>query len=443
MKTLYPAQATALDRFAAVQRAGDRATLDSSMVGTGKTVVACHLALALGKQVAVVCPKAVIPSWERELKASGIEPLFVLNYEKIRTGRTKWLTKAFKKVFRWQLPADALLIFDEVHKCKGPFTQNAQLLVSAVQAGLHVHMLSATACQDPTEMRAIGYALGLHSLNNAVHPLRSWQSWLYTVGCSKDIWGSWYLKDRTVLNGLNKTIYGPAGCGYRLSVKDFPDSFKQNLVSVLPVAGTKKISAAYKGFSETDLVDWIVDDIVPQDDDEEIFIVKLLRARQAAELEKVDPIVALAEDYLEQGMSVAIFMNFRESANAIASKLHCGVIQGGQSADQRQDLIDNFQDGRTNALVVNIEAGGTGLSLHHCKPGAAQRVSLISPTFNAKSHIQVLGRTHRNGALTDSIQYVVVGADTVEEAVVQALDRKCQLMATLHGIEYQKLNQDD
>lgn len=445
MKTLFPAQQQALARFAAVQGSG-RNTLDASMVGTGKTVVAAHLAKTLGCPVAVVCPKAVIPSWKRELAETGLEPVFVLNYEKIRNGKTPYLTKAFKKVLRWVLPPDTLLIFDEVHKCKGMYTLNAQLLISAVQAKLKVHLLSATACQDPTEMRALGYALGLHSLNNSNGTLRSFNGWLWANGCKQDLWNSWYLADKTVLDDLHQKIYGPAGAGYRLSVRDFPDSFRQNHIHMLPVAGTAKLKKAYSSFNSDDLVRYIEDEVTPDrfdETDDEPFIVKLLRARQEAELEKVPDLVALAEDFLEQNLSVAIFVNFRETARLLAEGLQCGVIEGGQRSDYRQQLIDDFQAGRVHTLVVNIEAGGTGLSLHHTAAAARQRVSLISPTFNAKSHLQVLGRTHRNGALTDSLQYIVVGAGTVEESVVAAVDKKCQLMAQLHGLEYEKLSEDE
>lgn len=81
MKTLYAPQQRAADFFInqLVKRIN---TLDGSSTGCGKTVVACYVAKMLGFPVAVICPKAVITSWERELKEFGIEPVFVLNYEK-------------------------------------------------------------------------------------------------------------------------------------------------------------------------------------------------------------------------------------------------------------------------------------------------------------------------------------------------------------------------
>jgi hypothetical protein len=88
MKTLFPKQKQSVDflKSALLQYKG---ALDSSHTGVGKTVIACHLAKEMGLPVAVVCPKIVIPHWERELADVGIEPLFVLNYEKLKRGNDK------------------------------------------------------------------------------------------------------------------------------------------------------------------------------------------------------------------------------------------------------------------------------------------------------------------------------------------------------------------
>jgi SNF2 family DNA or RNA helicase len=434
MKTLYPAQQTALEFFVQAQNKG-QGTLDSSVVGTGKTVVSAHLIQSLGQPFAVVCPKAVITSWKRELALHGVEPLFVLNYEQIRNGKTEFLKKAGKKIMRWCLPPNTLLIFDEVQKCKSPFTQNAQLLISAKQQGIRVHLLSATACEDPTEMRSIGFALGLHNLNNSNGKLKSWQSWMYTVGCKPDIWGAWCLINQKKLKDVKDQIYKINKNGFRLTIADFPDSFKDNRVQILPVNCLKSVGAAYtkNKLSEKALLSYIEDAVILEDGaEEEIFIVRLLRARQEAELGKVPELVALAEDYVEQGLAVVLFVNFRQTAADLVEHLNCRVIQGGQTAEVRQQAIDRFQKDQDQVLVVNIEAGGTGLSLHDVN-GVRPRVSLISPTFNAKSHLQVLGRIHRNGAKSDALQQIVVAADTVEEAVVQAVVRKCKNIKELHG----------
>ena len=121
MKNLFPAQSKVTDFFEEKLR-GNKNTLDSSSVGTGKTVVAAHLALRLDRPVAVMCPKAVIPSWERELKEVGIDPIFVLNFEKVRTGNTPHMSKRGKKIMNWKVPKNTLFLVDEIHKCTAYYT---------------------------------------------------------------------------------------------------------------------------------------------------------------------------------------------------------------------------------------------------------------------------------------------------------------------------------
>ena len=429
MKTLFPKQASAFDFFLKCHRDGLN-TLDSSHVGTGKTVVACHLAKALDRPVAVICPKAVIPSWERELEATGIEPVFVLNYEKLRTGRTPHVTKRGKKIFKWQLDAETLVLVDECHKAKGPYTQNAQLLIALVKQGYGAHMMSATAAEDPTEMRSIGYALGLHSLNESEPPLRNWYSWMLQNGCRQNEWNAWELRKKSALKPLREQMYSRNV--RRLTVADFPDSFKNNRIFVEPIefSNLSKINKAYKDLGITpEIVTQYVETGTVEDS--EFVLVNLLRARQLAESFKIPDLVEMAQDIIAEGNSVVVFVNFRETADALATALKCNKIVGGQSADERQQNIDLFQQDDEHALVVNIAAGGTGISLHDVR-GERPRVALICPSFNVKDHLQALGRIHRNGAQSDALQKILVANGTVEEAVLKAIENKSENISLLH-----------
>ena len=429
MKTLYPKQKEALDFFFDKQISATN-TLDTSHVGTGKTVVACHLAKALGMNVAVLCPKAVIPSWERELKETGIDPVFVLNYEKIRTGRTDFMSKRGKKIMTWNLPPCTLVLVDEVHKCKGPYTQNAQLLVSLVTQGYSIHAMSATAAEDPTEMRPIGFALGLHNLNKASDGLKSWFSWMMQYGCLQNQWNAWELRRKTKLSDLNKVMYNKNV--KRLTVDDFPDSFKQNRVFVEPIAfgSAAKIAKAYSDFGVTpEIITNLLENGTVEDSD--WGLVNLLRARQLAESLKAKDMADMAKDYVEQGHSVVLFVNFTDTVDVLCELLECLCIKGGQKVDDRQDIIDAFQRDEEHVLVINTAAGGTGISLHDVN-GNRQRISLISPTFNVKDHLQALGRIHRNGAKSDAIQKILVASDSIEEHVMRVVEQKSDNLNTLH-----------
>lgn len=432
MKKLFPKQQEAVDfHLRTLPKYG--ASLDSSKTGVGKTVVSCHTARKWGGPVAVICPKIVIPHWKRELKEMGVEPLFVWNYEKLKTGKQSWVKRRGRSVFEWRLPENTLLIWDEVHKCKAPTSQNSQMLIAAINQNIHSLMLSATACKDPTEMRSIGYALKLHNLLRSGEGLVSWPSWLKTFGCWRDQWRNWKPpRNAERLQPLHEALYPERSI--RLTPSDLPLAFAENHIITEPLhfAALKDIQKFYEESGITsEILEWYLAD--PSFGGEEEVIVQLLRARQLAEAAKVPDIVEMANDLIEEGNSVAIFVNYRETALTLHSMLSdCSLIIGQQKDDDREEQIQLFQSDIHHCVISTISAGGVGVSLHDVR-GERPRVSLISPTYDEKEYEQALGRIHRNGAKSPATQRVLVAADTLEEQVIAVLHRKLKFADILHN----------
>lgn len=436
MKTLYPAQEEACAFFESRIRQGV-STLDSSELGTGKTVVACQLAARLGRPVGVIAPKATLAAWRRELQDAGVEPLFVLNYEKLRTGNTPWLSKKYKKVMTWHLPEDTLLIFDEVHNCKGPMTQNAQLMICATMQGFLSHSLSATASEDPTEMRATGYAWGCHSLNDRASKLPTWVRWMKSYGCTRNPWRQWEPGPPRMLRGLHDELYGRMA--HKVRVGDLPSAFLENLIDDNPIDFPSDVSIG-DYYDELGITPEIVETFLETGKlpDNQNALVDMLRARQLAEAAKLPYVGEMVQEALDMGRSVVVFMNFNDSIAVLRrmfpdSGLIVGEFEGrGQKPEERQAVIDAFARDEVRVVLANIRAGGTGVSLHDQR-GEFQRVTLISPTFSAKDFKQVLGRVHRNGMRSPAYQRVLVAAGTVEETVLRIVRRKINNLEILHG----------
>lgn len=431
MKTLYPPQRASVDalKHALTTYGG---ALDSSMTGVGKTVIAARVALELGCPVAVVCPKIVIPQWERELAETGVTPLFVTNYEKIRRGNTKWLSKIGKKLFRWALPADTLIIFDECHRAKAPFSLSTQMLIAAVLQKYKTLLLSATACKDPTEMRGIGYALGLHALNKPQDGKRSWFGWMLHLGCHKDPWNNWRAGPRARLAEVNRELYGVRAV--KLSPSDLPGAFTESRVITEPLAfgALKDIAKFYEQHGVTvDVIEGALDGTRPP---EPHVLTQILRARQLAEAAKVPDLVEMVGDAVSEGYSVAVFVNFTDTLRALKELLgdNVSVVYGGQNAADREANVQAFQSNQHRVIICNIAAGGVGVSLHDVH-GGHPRMSFISPTFNDKEYVQALGRVHRAGAKTPTVQRVLVAAKTIEEKIIAKLEEKRMDMDALHA----------
>ena len=430
-KTLYPKQVEALRFFLHRLRAGDN-TLDQSDMGTGKTVVGVKIAKALGRPLVIICPKAVIPAWKQELAEDNITATFILNLEALRTGKSGYVTKVGKKTFRWLLDPNTVVFVDEIHKCKGPFTQNAGLLISLVKQGYTVHGMSGTSCEDPTEMRPLGLMLGLHSGDEKVDGLKRWWPWMRMLGCEKNEWGSWVLEDPFHLPQLRQQMYSTST--HRLTTDDFPTSFKDNRVFTVPIQfrENKKIVKAYESLGITPQ---IIEDFIEKGTvtDSDHVLANITRARQLAESFKVIDLAEMAEDLMANGKSVVLFVNYSDTIDALRLRLKCDRIDGRQSDADRQRVIEEFQADQSHCVAVNAAAGGTGISLHDTI-GNRPRVALISPTFNCKTYKQVLGRIHRNGGKSDALQNVLVATDSIEEHVMRAIGRRLSNLNELHGV---------
>jgi superfamily II DNA or RNA helicase len=160
-------------------------------------------------------------------------------------------------------------------------------------------------------------------------------------------------------------------------------------------------------------------------------LVVLLRARQKAELLKVDLLADMAEDLLdEDNKSVVIFTAFRETQRMLqiefgrrfAQPVTCQIL-GEQSAEGRERSIQEFQHGDRRIILVMIQAGGVAISLHD-EVGDRPRVALICPTYSAVEMKQALGRVHRASGKSKCLQRIIFAAGTVEEEACKAVRRK-------------------
>ena len=175
-------------------------------------------------------------------------------------------------------------------------------------------------------------------------------------------------------------------------------------------------------------------------EDSENQLTVLLRARQKIELLKVPTLIELAEDHFEEGNNVAIFVNFDETAKSISEKLNnAPMIWGKNKGNERQEIVEDFQNNKIPFVICNIRSGGIGISLHDEK-NQKTRVSLISPSWSAEDLLQALERVHRAGG-GKSIQKIIFCANTIEEDIAIMLDEKRKVLdAVLDGKETEEIS---
>ena len=429
MKTPYPIQQNHINLLCEALKT-HRSALDASATGTGKTLCAAVTVKTLEVPVLVICPKAVMPSWKRELKEQGVECLGVINYERLRAGKTgfgRWDNKKWV----WDLDNRAAIVWDEVHRCKNPTAKNTKMLIAA-KPYMNL-MLSATVADSPTELRGVGYALGLFEL-------QKYWNWCRAHGCKVNPWGAMEFdhKNTGALQKIHDQIMPSKGS--RMSIEDMSGHFAENLIidDPLDFSDQGRIQKLYEEM-DAELEELKCEMASDSNNPAAQALVKQLRARQAVELCKVPLMVELIEDIRDSGRSAAVFVNFDATIKALLERLQqteatVSIIRGGQSESEREDSVSRFQSGESGTIICNMEAGGVGVSLHDTT-GLKPRTALISPNFNAKSLVQVLGRIHRAGGKSPAIQRILVAEGTIEEKVAKAVKEKIKSQEILNGVQ--------
>lgn len=409
--------------------------IDASDTGTGKTYAAAGLAKHMGLRVAVICPKAVLITWQRVLESFDVTILGIANYEMFKGG--KWYTDVIgdtlerceymdrtkstkdKKVIEWiGLEDDMLFIFDEVHRCKNPRTGNARVLLSLADQPCRKLLLSATIADKP-EYFAV-FAKMLNFIDSVTEHRLFLKS--LRVGSAKD--SMKYLRQMKNIKPdmlqLHKMVF-PAH-GSRMKIADLGDHFPSNKV----IADTYKM--------DDDVVQEIkkqyeyISAVHTEAEAKELLsghpLAIMIRARQKIEALKVKTIVELVQDHIGNGNSVAVFVNYLDTMALLQDMLNVDcVIKGGQSTTERQAMIDAFNEDRERVIICQIQSGGVGISLHDTI-GVHPRVSIISPSWSAQDLMQSFGRIHRSGGKTPCIQKLVYCHGTIEEKICAIINAK-------------------
>jgi superfamily II DNA or RNA helicase len=407
---------------ASIMRNG--AALDGSDTGAGKTYAAIGVARELNVPIAVVCPMAVISAWKRVITDHfGLSPVFVLNYESVKTGKYKeigvWkrVSKiSTKEFFQWNIPKNTLIIFDESHKLKGHNTQNSELGIQAKKQGYKILCCSATAAINPIEMKTVGFITGLYKQGK-------WTEFLRTHDCEKGRFGWEFGGNKNVLKKLHYDLFLERGVRIkREDIEGFPDCDIVAEAYNIDDSSEKELKEVYADMDKE--LKQLQSVCKTTKEYRMNAMVIQLRARQRAELIKTPLFVDMAEEAVDDGMSVVIFVNFSETVRALSKRLDTGCIVWGENrGDERDRNVADFQNDRKRVIIINSAAGGVGISLHDLN-GNFPRMAIVSPHPSAVVLKQCLGRVWREGGKTKSLQRIVFVSGTAEEEICNKLKTK-------------------
>lgn len=372
-------------------------------------VCAAEIAFRLARPLFVVAPLSTLPAWHRELGERQVSPLEIINYEKLRGGRTRWV-KPDRYSYIWDLPKNAIVCFDEAQRLKSAKSITSKMAVAAKP--FTTLLASGSIAENPLHLRAAGY-LG------CLFQLKFYWQWAKERGCIDGFFGPEFTqieerRDR-FLDQLHHEI--------------IPDHGSQiDAAAMAPYMPNNNVLFEQVDFGDKDKIKKIYSEMEDElrklaereslDSTQAEVLTAQLRARQKAELLKIPLLAERAQDLLAEGNRVVVFLTFNDSLQALSERLNGIPIISGIHKN-RQEVIDKFQADEIPILGVNTAAGGVGIGLHGKKP----RATLLTPSFNPIDILQATYRTPRVGG-GDVVQHILTAAGTIELEVERELKRK-------------------
>lgn len=445
--------------------------IDASDTGTGKTYVSVKICEDLKLIPWVICPKSVVSSWNRVIEQSGIKKFYVITYDQlalstdlvnknIQSDEYEWVGFESDPKFKGNNKKKYLFVFDEAHKCKNSKTINSKILQSLSKFSVNILLLSATIIDKPLYFIPFGMVLKLYStipegfdwISNVINkkssnPMLPIHQKLFNEYASRmridDTLGV-FKDNKIIFEGIQMKNYWEIEKKYdklnkilefnKNNPKEKKKEKKNKSIKKNNSDNSDNLDNSDNSYNSDNSDNSDIDSIDTNTDiytDTNNFkskkssgIGKIQKIRQEIELLRIDTIYELTLKYLNQGKSIAIFVNFTQTIKELSAKLDCEcIIWGSQTLKERSKSIDDFCSDKSRIIICNIASGGTGISLNDTI-GQYPRVSIISPTWSAQDLIQVLGRIHRAMSKTDCEQLILFCKGTIEESVGNVIKQK-------------------
>jgi superfamily II DNA or RNA helicase len=466
--------------------------IDASDTGTGKTYCAIATCALLKLTPFIICPKSVIANWSNVCNEFGVKYLGISNYEMLKNGN--YYTENYEKVkcpymdidsieitqkieiidnnkekiiddqdlsqplklkkepeinkyikkrkheYKFYLPKDTLVIFDEAHRCKNWSSQTSNLLIAISKCECKIMMLSATLTDKIDCFKPFGIVLGFYNV------LEGYKPWIRSKEIINKIKYEGWSEEKKRLDIIHNSIF--PNYGSRMKIKELGNLFPSNNITAncYFLEDHLKVEELYKEIN-------VEIENLHNLEKKSKALGLIIRNRMRIEMLKVTLLMDLAQEGLDSGYSVVIFVNYISTLEYLCYHMKCDcIIRGGQNIEEREKMIKDFQANTKKIIIVMQQAGGVGISLHDIH-GEHPRMSIISPSWSGQEMRQTLGRIHRAGSKTPAIQKIVYVAKTYEEQMCNIIQTKLRNIDALNDgdltdcelekIEFEEKNNED
>lgn len=380
----------------------ERRVLLGDEMGLGKTVQAvaamCDVYAGDPKsRFLVVCPASVLVNWCREIKKFSAIETYLLHGSFLEEEFDRWKEHGGAAVTNFETMGKivddidkrlkiAMLVVDEAHYIKNPDAKRTKYVRALDEESDRILMMTGTPLENRVEEMC--------SLIDFVRP-----------DMTEEIRRSAYMSHVPEFREMLAPVYLRRQRDQVLEELP-PIEEKQEWCALTESDRTAyEASVREKNFMAMRRISFLQEDL-----ENSSKAVRLLE---------------LCRDAEEDGRKIVIYSFFRETVEKVRGLLggKCvGVITGSTEISERQGMIDQLKDAKDGSvLICQIQAGGTGLNIQ-----AASVAIFCEPQIKPSLTNQAIARVYRMGQVRNVLVYHLLCENTVDEAVVQILERKQQ-----------------
>lgn len=332
--------------------------LNASEMGSGKTLVGILAGESIPMKKLVIVPPTLRLNWQKEIRMVNPDvPVNIIYNDTPFQVVDGWNIIGYSSLSKFQKQLEAamfqVVILDEAHYIQAinshgaPDSNRSKVALRVAATAEYVFPLTGT----PKTNRNVNLYNLLRILR---HPLASsdWAFWNYTqayCGFTRTQWGSEFNGNSNDEDLHNKLVPYMVR---RLKKDVLPNLHKQRVV--IPV--------------KADLREyhWLVAEYLKNRTNKNAEALAALQAaRRVLARQKVGETIDMVEGFVETGEKVVVVTCFNDVLTAVqkAFPSNSVCIKGGMSDTQKDTAIQLFQTGKPQVMVMNIVAGGVGVTL--------------------------------------------------------------------------------
>lgn len=435
---LRPFQKAGVAYASRVQR-----TFIADEMGLGKTIETLATIQKTNAYPAlIVCPASLKPNWKREAEKwlpgklvsviSGTKgaigaDVVIINYDVLGRNKERLMGVGFKAI-----------ALDESHYIKnGKAGRSKHAKEIGSQVDIRLCLTGTPVVNRPNEMISQLEFLGrLDDMGGF------WNFVNRYCNAHRGQFG-WDFSGSSNLDELNEKLRQT--CYIRRNKADVLPELPEKTISVVPlqIDNRKEYKAVYK-----EIEDWIkeraeqdrefersIADLNPDEKTQAVKdrgisaeerartaekLVLIGKLKQTAARGKLSAIKEWVTNFLETGEKLVLFAHHTAIIDVLADEFEALTITGQTPIAKRQAAVDAFQnDSDTQLIILNIKAGGVGLTLT-----ASSNVAFAELDWTPAAHDQASDRCHRIGQKNAVNVWYFLGEDTIDQDIYVLIEEK-------------------